>query len=152
MKDIDGIFRLACDYWDQGRIHAAFRLFLKAAKAGDSSAQLNLSVFYSEGLGIRRKNSHKELYWLKKSFETGYSVAASNIGIFFLKKNKSYSKIIRWLLIANTGEAYFRLGKFYMDKLHDNKNARRYLSMSLEPGDICEATEEAAEALLTALQ
>jgi TPR repeat protein len=45
-ENINGIFRLACDDWDQGRIHAAFRLFLKAAKAGDLSAQLNLSAFY----------------------------------------------------------------------------------------------------------
>jgi hypothetical protein len=85
---------------------------------------------------------------LKKSFGTGYSVAASNIGMFFLRKNKSYSKIIRWLLIANIGESYFRLGKFYMDKLHDNKNARKYLLLALESGDICEATEEEAGVLL----
>jgi TPR repeat protein len=42
---------------DNGNLKSAFRLFLAAAKAGDSSCQINLGNFYDEGTGIRRNRS-----------------------------------------------------------------------------------------------
>ena len=78
MPKVIDTFSQACDYWDAGQLHAAFRLFLRGAKEGDPSAQLNLAYFYGEGLSIR-KNRNKELYWLRKAAKQEYASAARNI-------------------------------------------------------------------------
>ena len=47
--DADKLFVLADKKWSQGRLQAAFRLFLAAAKAGDRAAQTNIGYFMSWG-------------------------------------------------------------------------------------------------------
>jgi TPR repeat protein len=150
MSEIVDAFRHACDYWSAGRLHAAFRLFLKAAKEGDTSAQLNLAHFYSQGLGVRR-NARKELHWLQKAADKGCASAASNIGIICLETGKSYAKIIAWLSLAGQlgdGDAYYELGRFFLRKLGDVERAKHYLLLAISASSVTDASVEEAEVLL----
>ena len=53
----DDLFMRADKLADEGDFKSAFRLFLAAAKAGDSSCQINLGNFYDDGKGVRRNRS-----------------------------------------------------------------------------------------------
>ena len=53
----DDLFIRANKEAEAGNLKAAFRLYLAAAKAGDSSCQINLGNLYDEGSGVRRNRS-----------------------------------------------------------------------------------------------
>lgn len=75
-------FLAACSLSEQRRWRDAHKLFLAAAKAGHSGAQLNVGNLFYDGEGTR-KSRHKALYWYRKAAAQGYGAAASNIGIVY---------------------------------------------------------------------
>ncbi len=68
--------------WDAGELVAAFRSMLRAARAGDSSAMLNVGYMYDCGIGTQ-KNRTKAMEWYKKAFRRGVAAAAGNIGTIY---------------------------------------------------------------------
>lgn len=154
MPKVIDTFSQACDYWDAGQLHAAFRLFLRGAKEGDPSAQLNLAYFYGEGLSIR-KNRNKELYWLRKAAKQEYAPAARGIGIIYRQSEKPNTKIIKWFLHAaqlGDGDAYYDLGRFFLEKVGNSEKAKEYLMMAVSSGAITDAGVEEATVLLEKIQ
>src|SRR6516165_9869853 len=79
---------------DEGNLKSAFRLYLAAAKAGDSSCQINLGNLYHEGSGVRRKSVGSHV-WYKRAYRRGESCAAHNIRVMW-RNEKKYGKALNW--------------------------------------------------------
>lgn len=88
----------ACAAWDAGDLRGAFRLFRKGAKAGDVSCQINLSVFYDSGIGIKA-NPEAALDWWQKAYEQGDASGANNIGVAMRDAGRT-REAIRWFTRA----------------------------------------------------
>jgi TPR repeat protein len=114
--EIEDLFNRADKQYEAGKLRSAFRLFLAAAKAGDSSCQVNLGNFYCHGTGVRA-NRAKALYWYRRAYRQGRGCSASNIGMLFQHEQK-FRQALTWfewavrlgdgdanLLIANLGSS-----------------------------------------------
>ena len=82
--------------WEAGYLRSAFRLFLRAAKAGELGCQLNVGTFYCDGIGVRR-NREKALYWYRRAYKRGDSCAATNIGYLY-RDEGNLKKALEWFL------------------------------------------------------
>ena len=70
--------------------------FLPLAEQGDSSAQFNLGVIYSNGKGVRQ-DYFKAVKWYRKAAEQGQASAQYNLGLMYangkgVKQNKTIAK------------------------------------------------------------
>lgn len=142
----------ACILWDLGKLRPAFHLFLRAAKNGDASAQLNLAHFYSDGL-ITRPNRRKSLRWLNLAVRQGYAPAANNIGMTYRNEGQ-FLKALRWLQIAGElgdGDAWHEMAKIYSTKMNNSTSAVNSLQRALSSDSITESSKEEAEELLQKL-
>ena len=151
-KSLSRGFDLACQCWEAGDLRKAFHLFLKVAKCGDVSSQLNLAHFYYEGLGVKR-NRKRGLYWLRKAAMAGYAPAATNIGAIYRSK-KQYFKAIKWLQIAGDlgdGGAYYKLAVIYNEIVNDHQIAMEFLQKAISSNFISESNMEDAQHLLNEL-
>ena len=79
---------------ESGNLKSAFRLYLAAAKAGDTSCQINVGNFYDDGLGVRRNRS-AAMYWYKRAYRRGQACAAHNIGVMWRNEGK-YRRALYW--------------------------------------------------------
>ena len=62
----EDLFTRANKEAEAGKLRVAFHLYLAAAKAGDTSCQINLGNLYDEGSGVRRNRS-AAMYWYKRA-------------------------------------------------------------------------------------
>src|SRR5216684_1715323 len=83
----DDLFTRADELEEKGKLKSAFRLFLAAAKAGDTGCQINVGNYYCDGKGIRR-NLSVGLYWYKRAYRRGDASAAGNIGMTWKNQGK----------------------------------------------------------------
>ncbi|HZD93024.1 MAG TPA: tetratricopeptide repeat protein, partial [Candidatus Sulfotelmatobacter sp.] len=68
--------------------------FLKAAKNGDQSSQLNVGYCYDTGKGVKR-NVLAALYWYRLAYRRGHASAAVNIGTVWRDRLKP-KKALYW--------------------------------------------------------
>ncbi len=111
------LFLKADRCWDLGRLSEAHRLFLSAAHLGDVSSQVNVGVFYLDGIGTRKDHS-KALYWLKRAYSKGDASAATNIGILWKDEGKQ-GRALDWLKKAaalGDESSYLDSAKIYIAK------------------------------------
>jgi TPR repeat protein len=111
----DDLFIRAAKQADEGNLKSAFRLYLAAAKGGDSSCQINLGNLYDEGSGVRRNRS-AAMYWYKRAYRRGECCAAHNIGIMW-RNEKRYEKALNWFKKAvrlGDDEANLEIAKHYL--------------------------------------
>jgi len=87
-------FERADQLADQGRYREAFRVLLKAARAGDADVLLNLGYAYDVGRGIR-KSRKKALHWYRRALEAGSASAAHNIAIIYRDRD-DVARAARW--------------------------------------------------------
>jgi TPR repeat protein len=100
-----------------GNYRAAWRAFLRAARLGHASSQLNLGVLYSDGKGVRRSRE-KARYWFLKALQDPGSApsAASNLGIVYLEQ-RAFGRARRWLekaVALGDDDARLRLGQLLL--------------------------------------
>jgi tetratricopeptide (TPR) repeat protein len=77
-----------------GQLHAAFRLYLRAARSGNSDVFLNLGGAYDLGRGIRRCRS-KALHWYRRAYADGQASGANNIATVYRDQGDTL-RAIRW--------------------------------------------------------
>src|ERR1700741_4619993 len=94
----EGLFLRADKQEKQGKMQAAFRHMLAAARLGSVSAQINVGNYYDSGQGVRR-NRAAALYWYKRAFRRGYSSAAHNIGIVW-RNEGNHRRSLYWFFRA----------------------------------------------------
>ena len=146
-------FSTASDTWEQGRLKVAFRNFLRAAKQGNVSAQLNLAHFYAEGIWVRR-NQQKSRFWLESAASLGYGPAARNIGVMY-RNEGNFSSAERWFkraLQLGDSEAKLDLGKLFLKSAWMRNEAKKLFAEALSEGMVSEDSHEELIDLMTKLE
>jgi TPR repeat protein len=149
----DTPFSKASGLLERGRIAEAFRLFLTAAKAGDSSAQLNVGYLYDTGQGVSQSRV-QAMYWYRKAVRQGEAAAANNIGTLYRDEGR-LRLAIRWFANAASlgdGDALLEMAKLYAGPLEDLTMARRLLSRVLASKGATLDSQEQAERMLRTLE
>ena len=116
----EALFIRASEQWEKKNLRSAFRLFMAAAKLGDSGAQVNLGYFYDTGIAVK-SNREAALRWYRKAYKAGMAVAASNIGTIYRDERK-LDKAAAWFLRAvalGDPEPNLDLAKIYRQEGHD---------------------------------
>ena len=148
--DTNDLFMRADKEADKGDFKSAFRLFLAAAKAGDSSCQVNLANLYDDGKGVRRNRS-AALYWYKRAYRRGVSIAAHNLGVMW-RNEKKHSRALEWFRKAvrlGDDEANLEIAKHYLEVEQSPERAIPHLRKVRASSCVSEAGLEEANALLS---
>ena len=147
--DGEELFIQAAKREERGELRSAFRLYLAAARAGDTSSQLNVGNFYDAGTGVRR-NRLAALYWYKRAYRRGVSAAANNIGIVW-RNEKKLERALEWFQKAvrlGDDEANLEIAKYYLLNGRNPGKAIRHLEKVCQSNCVTEAGVEEATKLL----
>jgi TPR repeat protein len=145
----DELFIRAAAQEEKGNLRSAFRLYLAAAKAGNTGCQLNLGNFYDDGIGVRRNRS-AALHWYKRAYRRGEASAASNIGVM-LRKEGNIKGALAWFRKAvrlGDEEAHLEIGKHYFRAENDPAKAIPHLRKVCQSNYVTEAGRQEAAQLL----
>ena len=145
----DDVFVRADKQAEAGNLKSAFRLYLAAAKAGDTSCQINLGNFYDEGAGVRRNRS-AAMYWYKRAYRRGSPSAAHNIGVMWRNEEK-YARALDWFKKAvrlGDDEANLEIAKHYLQVEQNAVKAIPHLERVCTSNCVTEAGLEEARILL----
>ena len=145
----DELFIRASAQEEKGNLRSTFRLYLAAAKAGDTGCQLNLGNFYDDAIGVRRNRS-AALYWYKRAYRRGYASAASNIGVMFRKEGNLKGALAWFRKAVRLGdeEAHLDIGKHYFHSESNPAKAIPHLRKVCQSNSVTEAGKEEATKLL----
>jgi len=122
------LFIRAAKQEESGELRSAFRLYLAAAKAGETGCQLNVGNFYDAGTGVRR-NRLSAIYWYKRAYRRGNACAASNIAVMWRNENKA-KRALDWFQKAvrlGDDEANLEIAKYYLNDEPNPVKAIRHL-------------------------
>jgi len=145
----DDLFIRAAAQEEKGKLRSAFRLYLAAAKAGDSGCQVNLGNFYDDAIGVRRNRS-AALHWYKLAYRRGESIAASNIGVM-LRKEGHVKRALAWFEKAvelGDEEAHLENAKHYLRDENNPVQALPHLKKVCQSNCVTEAGREEGTKLL----
>ena len=149
MKNVDH-FMKASAAWEQGDLKVAFEEFQLGAQDGDTSCQLNLGLFYDDGLYVEQ-DKNKALYWYRKVYKSGEASGANNIATIWRDRGQ-HKKALWWFhraISLGDGDALIDVAQMYEDGVGVKKsprNALRYYMKALEHQSITEYSLEVAEA------
>jgi hypothetical protein len=73
----------ALEAFDNLQYKIALRLMLPFAEEGDAQIMCNVGTIYQLGLEVPR-DLQKAVYWLEKSANNGYALAAHNLGTLYM--------------------------------------------------------------------
>ena len=134
---------------EQGKMRAAFRLMLAAAKLGSISAQTNVGNYYDDGRGVRRSRA-TALYWYKRAYKRGDHCAAHNIGVVWRNEGNLRRSLYWFTRAVKMGdeESNLDIGKHFLNDEHNPKKAIPYLKRVKPTGWVTEAGAEEAQRLL----
>lgn len=137
----------------KGRLEEAFGLFLSAAEAGDTGAQLNVGYLYDTGQGVRASRT-QALYWYRKAFRQGKAEAATNIAAIYRDEGR-LRLALRWFekaVALGDSDALLDMAALQGGPLKDAASARRLLSRVLRSKRVNADSRERAERLLHELE
>lgn len=141
-------FERACALWDHGEHSKALQLFRSGARAGDVSSQLNLGLFYDEGIGVRRSPA-TALRWYRRAHRGGSSSAAVNIGILLRNKGR-VAEALEWFhraIARGNDDTALQIGETYLD-MGDVTRGKRYLMKAAASSNVTDETRRQAQARL----
>jgi TPR repeat protein len=147
----DVLFIRAAEQADKGNLRSAFRLYLAAARAGNSGCQVNLGNCYDDGTGVRRNRS-AALYWYKRAYRRGESIAAHNLGVLWRNERK-FKRAREWFekaVLLGNDEANLEIAKHYLEAEPDPERAIVCLEKVCESNCVSQAGLEEAKKLLKA--
>jgi TPR repeat protein len=131
-SELDDLFRRADAAYEKGELKSAFRLFLAAAKRGDTGCQINLGNLYANGKGVK-PNHRAAMYWYLKAYRQGATGAAHNIGLMLRDEGK-FDRAIAWMLREGNGvdgDASLEIAKICLRNKKDKGKAIHYLKQAL---------------------
>ena len=143
------LYQSAEEHWRKRRLHAAFRLFLAAAKAGNGPALETVANFYDLGIGVKT-NQNAALYWYRRAYQYGSNIAANNIGVIW-RDRKKLSRALLWLRRAvdlGDGDANLQIAKIYLGNKLNQGKAIHYLKITCLAANATRGSREEARKLL----
>ena len=116
------LLHMEADLLDERRRYTeALPLLLKGAKAGDTSCQILLGNYLSDGRKGIPVDQRRAIYWYKQAYRQGSSIGASNLAMHYRKQGQ-VDEAYRWYELAvksGDNEAHLALAKIW---LHDRGN------------------------------
>jgi TPR repeat protein len=106
---------------DRRRYTEALPLLLKGAKAGDTSCQVLLGNYLTDGRQGIPADQRRGVRWYKQAYKQGSSTGASNLAMHYRKQGDT-DEAYRWYELAvksGENEAHLALAKIW---LHDRGN------------------------------
>jgi TPR repeat protein len=139
-----------------GRYVEALPFLLKGAKAGDTSCQILLGNYLSDGrkgIPIDRKRG---VYWYRKAYEEGSSTGASNLALTY-RKQGDWDEAYRWFELAvesGDNEAHLALAKIWLFDRDNKAKAVKHLKGVFrgDPRDVSELGRDEARTMLRRLR
>jgi hypothetical protein len=131
-----GTFEDSVDAIQRSDYKTAFRLSKPLAEKGNVSAQYNLGVMYSKGLGVQRNDS-EAVKWYQKAADSGLPDAQFNLGVMYYYGQgvpRDYVQSYKWFDITIA-----RLPASEYEKIKDAKSKREFASYKMTPTQITEA-------------
>ena len=150
---LDSLVVQANDLAEKGKNREAVHLLLRAARAGNLSAQLNLGAHLATGKGVRQ-SKEKALYWYKRAASRGYAAAASNVGGIYRDQRRA-KLALRWFekaVALGDDDAMLETAKICLGAIGDTKRARRLLAKVVSSKKVTLDTQEEALRLQKELQ
>jgi TPR repeat protein len=141
---------------DRGRYADALPLLLKGAKAGDTSCQILLGNYLSDGrkgVPIDRKSA---VYWYKRAYRQSSTTAASNLAMHY-RKLEDVDEAYRWFERAvelGDNEAHLSLAKIWLHDRGNSEKAIRHLKDVFQgnPHDVSELGRDEARTMIRRLR
>ena len=141
---------------DRGRYAEALPLLLQGAKAGDTSCQILLGNYLSDGrkgIPIDRKRA---VYWYKRAYKQGSSTGASNL-VMHYRKQGDVDEAYRWFELAvesGDNEAHLALAKTWLYDRENKAKAIKHLKAVFlgNPRDVSELGRDEARTMLRRLR
>jgi TPR repeat protein len=138
------------------RYTEALPLLLKGAKARDTSCQILLGNYLSDGrkgIPIDRKRA---VYWYMQAYKQGRSTGASNLAMTY-RKQGDVDEAYRWYELAvksGDNEAHLPLAKIWLHDRGNKAKAIKHLKavFSGNPQDVSELGRDEARTMLRRLQ
>jgi TPR repeat protein len=141
------LYQRADEAWRKGQSRLAYRLFLRAAKAGMTPAFRIVGQFYDDGEGVST-NKNAALYWYSRASENGNESAANNIGCIWRDRGR-LDRALRWFRRAvqlGDADANLEIAKIYVRK-GNLPRARPYLEKARRSPWATEQSKEEARLL-----
>jgi len=141
---------------ERGRYTEALPLLLKGAKAGDTSCQILLGNYLSDGrkgIPIDRKRG---VYWYEQAYQQGSSTAASNLAMTY-RKQGDLDEAYRWFELAvksGDNEAHLALAMIWLYDRENGAKAIKHLKAVFQgnPHDVSELGRDEARTMLRRLR
>lgn len=149
------LFLRASSQEDKGKLLSAFRLYLAAAKLGDTSCQINVANFYADGRGIK-PNRKAAIEWYTKAYRQGERSAASNLGAMFRDEGR-FKEALTWYERAvklDDGDANLQIAKIHLREPQQRMQAISRLEKieTMPSDDVTPSAKQEARLLLRKLR
>jgi uncharacterized protein len=121
---------------DRGRFAEAYPLLLKAAKVGDSSSQLMLGNYLSDGRKGVPKDPARAVSWYKRVFAQGSASGAYNLAVHYFQ-SEDIDEAIRWFERAAGADdysAHLALAKIWLHERGSKAKAKKHLNALFDGG------------------
>jgi uncharacterized protein len=141
---------------DRGSYAAAMPLLLRGAKAGDTSCQILLGNYLSDGRKGVPIDRTRAIYWYKRAYKQGSSTGASNLALHY-RKQGDVDEAYRWFELAvksGDNEAHLALAKIWLRDRKSKTNAIKHLKavFSGNARDVSELGRDEARTMLRRLR
>jgi TPR repeat protein len=147
---------MKADLLDERRRYTeALPLLMKGAKAGDTSCQILLGNYLSDGRKGIPVDRRRAIYWYKQAYRRGSSTGASNLAMHY-RKQGNVDEAYRWYELAvksGDNEAHLALAKIWLHDRGNKAKAIRHLKAVFggDPNDASELGRDDARAMLRRL-
>ncbi len=140
---------------DRGRYSEALPLLLKGAKAGDTSCQILLGNYFSDGRKGIPIDETRAIYWYKQAYKQGSSTGASNLARHYRKRGET-DEAYQWFELAvesGDNEAHLDLAKIWLHDRENRTKAIKHLKAVFKgnPRDVSELGRDEARTMLRRL-
>ncbi len=134
----------------------ALPLLLKGAKAGDTSCQILLGNYLSDGRKGIPVDQRRAIYWYKQAYRQGSSTGASNLAMHY-RKQGDVDGAYRWYELAvksGDNESHLALAKIWLHDRENRAKAIKHLKAVFRgnPNDVSELGRDEARTMLRRLR
>jgi TPR repeat protein len=140
----------------RGRYAEALPLLMKGAKADDTSCQILLGNYLSDGRKGIPIDQTRAIYWYKRAYKHGSSIGASNLAMHY-RKQGDVDEAYRWYERAvklGDNESHLELAKIWLHDRENRAKAVKHLKAVFlgNPSYVSELGRDEARTLLRRLQ
>jgi hypothetical protein len=140
----------------RGRYAEALPLLLKGAKAGDTSCQILLGNYFSDGRKGIPIDQTRAIYWYKQAYKQGDSGAPFNLAMHYRNRG-DVGEAYRWFqhsVDAGDNEAHLALAKIWLHERENATKAIKHLKAVFQgnPHDVSELGRDEARTMLRRLR